>query len=150
TVVINWGDGSADTTLHLAAGVTAFSADHPYLQNLPGDALYTIQATVTDNDNDSSAASTQLSVSNVAPANLNLAFADAAINEGDKATLNGTFTDPGILDAHTVVINWGDGSANTTVSLDAGVLNFSVNHPYPQNLPGNAAYSVQVTVYDED
>ncbi|HLJ96242.1 MAG TPA: PKD domain-containing protein, partial [Gemmataceae bacterium] len=149
TVVINWGDGS-NTTLTLAAGAAAFSANHQYQQNLPGDAPYTIQATVSDEDNASGTASTQVTVSNVAPSNLNLNFANAGINEGDAATLNGTFTDPGALDTHTVVINWGDGSANTILNLPAGVLNFNANHPYLQNLPGDAPYTARVTVSDED
>ena len=32
-------------------------------------------------------------------------------------TLTGSFTDPGTLDTHTVVINWGDGSPNTILTL---------------------------------
>ena len=49
--------------------------------------------------------------------------------------LNGTFADPGLLDTHTVVIHWGDGSANTTLSLDAGVLKFNADHQYQPSHP---------------
>src|SRR5260370_14042774 len=82
---------------------------------------------------------------NVAPANLNLGFANSTINEGDTATLNGTFTDPGVLDTHTVVISWGDGSANTTLSLDARVLRLDDDTPDQQNHPNHASYTLQVT-----
>ena len=34
--------------------------------------------------------------------------------ERQSTTLSGSFTDPGTLDTHTVDINWGDGSPNTT------------------------------------
>jgi hypothetical protein len=45
--------------------------------------------------------------------------------------LGGSFTDPGTLDCHTAVNTWGDGSANTTVNLGAGVLSFSGVTPIP-------------------
>ena len=35
------------------------------------------------------------------------------INENDSTALSGSFTDPGILDTHTVAINWGDGVTDT-------------------------------------
>ena len=150
TVDINWGDGSPDTTLNLGANVLNFTANHPYLNNLPGNAPYTVQVTVTDPENASTSASVPLTVHNVAPSNLQLNFTNPSISEGDTATLNGSFTDPGVLDTHTVVINWGDGSANTTLNLAANVLNFTANHPYMSSLSNDAPYTVQVTVTDED
>src|SRR5262249_44460813 len=130
TVVINWGDGSANTTLGLDAGVLNFHASHPYLDNLPGNAPYAVQVTVTDDDNASDSLASQLVVNNVAPANVALSFANASVNVGDTATLNGTFTDPGVLDTHMVVIDWGDGSLDTTLSLDANVQSFTAGHRY--------------------
>jgi hypothetical protein len=63
--------------------------------------------------------------------------------------LGGTFTAPNPLDSHTVVVAWGDGSANTTLSLGSGVYSFSgVSHTYPDNLPNNAPYTITVTVTD--
>src|SRR5439155_433901 len=111
----------------------------------PGNAPYTVQTTVSDEDNASSSASTQITVADLSPSNLAVGFANAAINEEDTATLNGSFTDPGVLDTHTVVINWGDGSPSTTLNLAANVLNFSANHPYQNNLPDNPPYTVQTT-----
>ena len=48
TATISWGDGSADTTLNLGAGVLTFSTTHQYLDNQPGNAPFTISVTVTD------------------------------------------------------------------------------------------------------
>src|SRR5207244_11523780 len=127
-----------------------FSANHQYQNNRPGDAPYTAQITITDADNASSSASTPVTVKNVAPGILGLDLANATINEGDTAALNGSFADPGVLDTHTVVINWGDGSGNTTLNLDAGMLSFSAQHPYADNLPGEAPYGIQLTVTDTD
>src|SRR5439155_1328063 len=137
TVVINWGDGSPTSTVNRGANIFQFSASHQYQNNLPGDAPYSVQVSVSDEDDASGSAGTPVTVKNVAPGILGLDLANATINEGDTATLSGTFGDPGVLDAHTVVINWGDGSGNTTLNLNAGVLSFSAQHAYADNLPGD-------------
>jgi len=80
-------------------------------------------------------------------------IAMSGIYEGQSVTLGGSFTDPGTLDTHTVVINWGDGSPNTTVNLGADVLTFSgVRHQYLDNPAGqpNGSFSITVTVTDKD
>jgi hypothetical protein len=59
---------------------------------------------------------------------LNLSAADVSIDQ--PVTLSGSFTDPGTLDANTVVIAWGDGSANTTLVLPPQVRTFSASHSY--------------------
>src|SRR5207247_2128654 len=148
SVVIDWGDGSADT-VNLGANILNFSANHQYQNDLPGNAPYTVRVTVSDANNASSSASIPVTVKNVPPANINL-FSNPTINEGNTATLNGRFTDPGVLDTHSVVINWGDGSANTPISLGANLLNFSANHQYQNGPSGNAIYTIQVMVSDED
>src|SRR5205807_516936 len=53
-------------------------------------------------------ATTKITVNNVAPSNVQLNLTASTINEGSSTTLNGTFTDPGTADTHTVTINWGD------------------------------------------
>src|SRR5437016_4698670 len=90
-------------------------------------------------------------VNNVAPASVVVTPSVSQIDEGQSINLSGSFTDPGTLDTHTVVINWGDGSDNTTVDLPANVLTFAgVSHQYLDNNPGNAPYPVSVTVADKD
>src|SRR5262249_26301558 len=150
TVVIHWGDGSADTTLSLAAGVLTFNASHQCLDNQPGDAPYAISATVTDKDNTGTASGTGGTDHTVAPSNVTLSANPATSDENDTTTLSGSFADPGTLDTHTVVINWGDGSADTTLSLSAGVLSFSAAHQYLDNQPGDAPYTISATVTDKD
>ncbi len=39
---------------------------------------------------------------------------------GQTAILNGSFLDSGVLDAHTITINWGDGSANDIFTISVG------------------------------
>src|SRR5262249_30641122 len=150
TVVIRWGDGSADTTLTLPATVVSFTTSHRYLDNRAGDEAFAVAVTVTDQDGASASGGTAVIVANVAPANVALSAAPATIDEDGTTTLSGSFTDPGTLDTHTVVISWGDGSADTALSLAAGVLGFSASHRYLDNRPGDAPFALAVTVTDKD
>ena len=36
----------------------------------------------------------------------------------------------GTLDSHEVIVNWGDGTAATTLSIPAGTSTFTLNHDY--------------------
>jgi hypothetical protein len=153
TVFITWGPGEGTTTLTLAPGESAFSAQHQYLDNRPGNAAYPVGVTVTDNHGASGGASTPVVVNNVAPANVSLSADPATVNENDTTTVTGSFTDPGTLDTHTVDLSWGDGSPDTILSLAAGVLTFSASHRYLDNPAGQAhggAFAVSGTVTDKD
>jgi hypothetical protein len=54
TVVVTWGDGTPTATLSLAAGVTSFTATHPYANA----GTWTVAATVTDRAGASTSATT--------------------------------------------------------------------------------------------
>jgi PKD domain len=156
TIVISWGDGSADTTLTLPPGVLIFGGlNHQYLDNPAGQSNgnYSIGMTVTDKDGDSGNGGTSIQVRNVAPGNVNLALTVGSIYENASTTLSGTFTDSGTQDTHAVVINWGDGSPNTTVNLAVGVLSFGgIGHQYLDNPAGqpNGSFPISVTITDKD
>ena len=68
------------------------------------------------------------------------------INENDLASLNGWLHDPGVLDTHKVLINWGDGSAIEEIPLAVGVLDFATSHRYLDN--GN--FLVTYDIADND
>ena len=53
----------------------------------------------------------------MAPSILSLSLANTKLSEGGTTSLAGTLTGPGTLDTHSVDINWGDGSADTQISL---------------------------------
>jgi hypothetical protein len=165
-VVIDWGDGTSQIpdvqTVNLAAGVLSFGGvSHPYLDNPaphPSAAgAYRIGVTVTDKDGGQGTGSASVTVTNVAPANVALSLSAASINEGQSVTLGGSFTDPGVRDTHTVVIDWGDGTSQIpdvqTVNLATrGLLTFGVSHPYLDNPAGQPAgsFAIFVTVTDND
>ena len=148
TVVIEWDDGSANTTLNLTAGVLSYGATHQYLTSRPGNTPYAINVRVTDTDGGTAAASTEVTVIDGAPSNLTATVISGPVSENGLTTISGSFTDPGPADTHTVVIGWGDGSANTTLTLLANVLSYSASHQYLDNNAGNAPYAVGVTVAD--
>jgi Ca2+-binding RTX toxin-like protein len=144
-LVVRWGDGS-DPQLVAVGPDRRFSAQHTYLNNLAGGAAYAVSVSVADNGGGAGLGLTSAAVANVAPGGVVLN--SGSINEGGTFTLSGSFADPGVLDGHTVVITWGDGSAPTTLALDPNVLTFSASHLYVDDAPGGAA--VGVTVTDSD
>ena len=56
------------------------------------------------------------------------------------------FTDPGVLDMHTVRVDYGDGMPVEIYPLQQGVRQFEIHHTYTQ--PGE--FTVTVTVSDDD
>jgi VCBS repeat-containing protein len=149
-VTVDWGDASSNTTFNQSATGSLGTASHTYAD---GPATRTVTVTVTDKDGASHSATFTVTVANVAPASVSVLATPGVLNENNSATLNGSFTDPGTADTHTVVISWGDGSANTTISLGAGVLAFSGTHLYKDDNPTNTSSdnnTVTVTVTDKD
>jgi uncharacterized delta-60 repeat protein len=142
---INWGD---DSGLQPVAGNT-ISVTHIYADG-PHD--YTISATASDEDGTYGAGNTvAVHVDNVAPSGVSVSAIPGAISSGGATTLGGSFSDPGTLDSHTVLIDWGDGSAFQTVNLANSVLSFSgVTHVYTNNTATAVTYAISVTVTDND
>src|SRR5690242_12744835 len=75
------------------------------------------------------------------------------IDENDRTTLTGSFTDPGTLDTHTVTIDWGDGSPATSIDLGPGILAIpATTHQYLDDHPSGTPsddYTISVTVTDD-
>ena len=70
------------------------------------------------------------------------------VNEGDRPTVTGDFTDPDVGDQHTVVIAWGDGSSDF-YTLPLGARSFSLQKSVAF-LESSAGLLVQVTLSDPD
>jgi PKD repeat protein len=101
----------------------------------PNNGTFTVGLRVSDGAL-SSTDTAAVTVLNVAPT-VN-AGPDQTVNEGNTVSFSGTFTDPGTLDTHAVLWNFGDGA---TVS---GTL--TPTHVYPDN----GVYTVTLTVTDSD
>ncbi|WP_165219276.1 PKD domain-containing protein [Aquisphaera insulae] len=175
TIALNWGDGSAPTTLNLAAGVTTFSASHTYLSVLPGGLPAAITVSAVDAPNpaampptaplvplttstpfDAGGSTGQLvtSINVVAPpiSVSGLTQTATSIHENDSISLTGSIVDPYPQASHIVTIDWGDGAGSvSTVALNPGVFSFSGTHRYLNNPTGVAAgsYPIVVTVTND-
>ena len=84
---------------------------------------------------------------NAPPENVQATPSPASINEGDTVQLSGSFDDPNDNGAHTVTIDWGDGSTDTVLNLAGGTFTFSASHQYLDDSPPGG-YVVTVTVKD--
>jgi large repetitive protein len=120
----NFGDGSNP--------VLGDAVSHIYGDN----GTYTVTLTVTDEDGGSTTQTLAVNVVNVAPT-VN-AGADQTLYLDETVTLSGDYTDPGFLDTHTVIWNFGDGTSQT------GTLN--PTHTY--TTPG--LYNLSFNVTDDD
>ncbi len=71
----------------------------------------------------------------------------APVYEGDRPFVTATFTDPDVLDLHTVDVSWGDNSYDT-YTLAVGDRSFSVQKSVPYVDESATALTVQITVND--
>lgn len=151
TIAVTWGDGATSSAPSGPDG--RWSATHRYPDDtgVGGSSRFLISASapgVLD------ANFTRVTVNNVAPSLAGLSVAPATVNEGSSLTVSGRFTDPGELDSHTLVVSWGDGTPDSTVSFAAGASSsFSLSHPYPDDDPTltpSDKLSVTVRLTDND
>lgn len=140
--------GSVDTHSYLwdfgdGATATDLTASHTYIE----DGVYVATLTITDDDGGVGSDTMAVTVNNAAPQIAAVNLDSVIIGENGVVTLSGNFTDAGIVDTHTVQIDWGDGqSSQATIDQIAGV--FSASHQYLDDFPGG--YGIQVTVTDDD
>jgi VCBS repeat-containing protein len=148
-VTITWGDNSQPDMINVPMGQNSFTASHVYQDNAasaqPPD-TYTVRAEYNGASFPGNTGS--IVVHNVAPSSI-VPTVPQSVMEGEQFTLSATFVDPGVLDTHTVDIDWGDGDPPTTISLAANVLTVSAQHTYADNGSTNS-YTISITVHDDD
>ena len=161
------------TSVNTLTGQVAFSVQHQYLDDglAPGNNTAsdtsTIGVTVADDDTQSGSDTEPVLVKNVAPTvSLNVV---PDINENGTATLTGTYTDIGLLDGHTLTVDWDDPNNATDATFAipalrdaAGVATLAVNDTFNSStdsavltitsingLTGQVAFSVQHQYLDD-
>jgi hypothetical protein len=141
TVTVNWGDGTANTVFNQAdAGAVTFQ-NHIFAQ----DGNFTVTVTVEDADGTSAPVSFQTFVSNVLPVRTPPATQSALAGISQLFDL-GSFVDPGTDAPWGVVVNWGDGTPNTTFQVNAPGVIPAQSHTYATD--GN--FTIVVNVSDDD
>ena len=124
--ILHWDFGDGET-----AGGT-LTPTHVYAD----DGVYTVTLTVTDNHGSVGSDTCIVTVNNVAPGVD--AGPDQTVDDGEAVFFNGSFTDPGTLDTHTIVWDLGDGQTIT------GTLTPVYTYA------GDGVYTVALTVTDDD
>ncbi|XZE54378.1 PKD domain-containing protein [Planctomycetaceae bacterium SH139] len=164
TVDVDWGDGNIDFDVPITPGERSFVVTHTYLDdtNVNGTPtasdLYRVQVTVKDQSGASSSTPIGLfltEVYNVLPSELDIDLSSTNITEGEPISLSGSFYDPGILDAHQLRIDWGDGTPVQRVDLPVGARTFAdlpeLTHAYANEpAAGDNPYVVRVELIDDD
>jgi hypothetical protein len=87
-----------------------------------------------------------------APKLTSLNVSATSILENGSSTLTVSFADPDAGQAHTVSVNWGDGTLSSLV-VAAGTFGFSMPHQFPDDQPSASAsdsYTVSVLITDTD
>ena len=141
TCEIDWGDGTVEAgTVDEQDGNGTCEGSHPYAD----DGSYTVAITVTNDDTGAGSNSVIHTVNNVLPAVNTPAVSPSPPHEGESVVFSASFTDPGVNDSHTCVVEYGDGSTGTgTVS---GTICSGPGHTYVDN----GDYTVTIYVCDDD
>src|SRR3989475_639253 len=140
---VAWGDGSPEEIVSRPNPVT-----HVYLN----DGNRAIAVTLVDEDGaHANAGSKIVSVQNVAPVLTGIIPSAVDVLENGSVTIDGTFSDPGLQDLHTLAINWGDGTPEQVLALAVDARAFSATHQYLDDDPsGTASDRLTVTVRVSD
>lgn len=72
---------------------------------------------------------------------------DGPVYEGDRPTVNATFTDPDLTDLHTVDISWGNDTYDS-YTLPVGDRSFSLRKTVPYTNEDPTALLIQITLND--
>ena len=150
SVSINWGDGSAATTATVGSD-GSYSATHTYADET-GSNSSTSPFTITASATGVKAATQNLTVLD---AQLNLSsftVSPGTVNVMSPVTVSGKISNPESGETTTAVISWGDGTADSSVTVKADGT-FSTTHVYERLVPsGSPSQSepINVTVSEAD
>lgn len=147
-IAVTWSLVSGSGLLESAGTSASFSASN-------GPATAVVRVTVADQWGASASADTTIAVTNVAPSFGALALSATTIDENGTVTVAGTFWDPGLLDPHTLAVDWGDGTGTPSLTFTQtapGTYTFAATHHYLDDGLTSAAsdvYQVIVTASDD-
>ncbi len=139
TVTVDYGDGSGTQPLSLIG--TTFTLNHTYAD----DGMYTINVKVMSGSNEVGSDCATVTVLNVAPMIMSLIGPKNPVQIDTSVSFLGNFSDPGLLDVHTAIFDWGD-NTSTEYELDVGNRNVTGIHKY--NITG--VFTIILTIYDDD
>jgi PKD repeat protein len=114
---------------------------------LDGTFEFPIYVQIVDETGASTVASSIVSVRNVSPTIGAITAPVAPISVNTMFQANAAFTDPGVLDTHSAIWDWGDGTASAGAVVETNGSG-SVDGGHSYAIPG--VYSIALTVVDKD
>ena len=133
----DFGDGTAHGT--------SVTGSHTYADNRSGGYPATLK--VTDAGGLTNTAGVTVSIANVAPAVGAITAPLVPVPLATPVTASASFTDPGVLDTHTGVFDWGDGTSSPALVTESnGSGSAGGTHAYT----AAGVYTVTLTVTDKD
>jgi len=129
-----------------AAHLSSAASPNPLYHGVD-DAMETLTLTVTDPHGLTGSDTADVTVLNLSPAITSLALPADPQPVGTSVTATAHFTDPGTLDTHSALIDWGDGTSSAgAVSEVGGSGSAHATHSYS----AAGIYTVTVTTTDDD
>ena len=145
-LTVDWGDGGAPEPFVVTG--SSIGLNHLY-SNDPATGPDAFTITLTLRDSAGAQATPQarsVTVNNVAPS-LSISVSPTTFSVGATTTFSGTVSDAGVVDPHTVSIDWGDGSGTQEVVMAAGVTSIPPTaHVYPRA----GIYTINASARDDD
>jgi hypothetical protein len=148
TLTVNWGDGTAQEVIALAAGSTSFTLSHAFTDNTRGqpDQVNPVLVSVVDDHNGLGTALTSITVHDIAPTLID--YKNTNVGSDGIVTIVGNATHPGTSPL-TLTINWGD-TVQVIQNVPQG--NFTLTHFYiapPDPANPSAPIAIHVSVNDD-
>jgi len=135
-IAVDWGDGTIET---FAPGTTQATHTHTHTY-ADGDSVYSVTATVTDEDGTYASNALSVDVINVAPSLV--ISGDVTVSEGATYVLSLAASDPGDDTISQWMIDWGDGHVETIAGNQSQVTYVFADGPN--------TYTISATATDED
>ena len=141
---IDWGDGTPVAPVELVEPAPpvagTLTAEHAYGDN----GTYGVTVTVEDDDSGTGTDTFSVTVTNVAPTLGLIGVSDASPDVGQSISFGVEFEDPGALDTHTAVWDWGDGATSGPAAVSGGLA--TASHTYDSA----GTFTASCTVTDSD
>jgi hypothetical protein len=140
--------GTGNVLVSSSTGNTGGTFSCRFVDGLVPAVANTVKVKVNDGTADSNEATTDVTVSNLAPVVAQPTFSVVTVDCQVQVSLNNiSFSDAGVNDkTWSIDINWGDGSTHDVVPTDTQGLQSSVNHTYAVG----GTFGATVTVTDKD
>jgi Tol biopolymer transport system component len=131
----------------LAASYAAADVSASASCSFPDDGSYPVKGRILDKNDGASTYDAMVVVDNLAPVVGAISAPSDPVAVNTTVDASAPFSDPGVLDTHTGMFDWGDGTSSAgTVTEASGSGSASGSHIY--TVPG--VYTITLTVADDD